>query len=145
MHSIRGAARATREATDAPIVFRRMLAWFDERVGALVRAGIDRSRIVLDPGMGLFLGRSAEPSLRVLNRLRALRDRFDLPLLVSVSRKGFLRELTGRAVHERAAATLAAEIWAAGQGVDYIRTHDAGALHDALRVLRAIEREGIRP
>jgi dihydropteroate synthase type 2 len=145
MHSIRGGVRATREHTEAPVVFRHMLAWFAERIATLSRAGIGRDRLILDPGMGLFLGRTPEPSLHVLQRLRTLRERFGLPLMVSVSRKGFLRDLTGRGVGERGAATLAAEIWAAAQGVDFIRTHDAGALHDALRVLRAIEHEGIRP
>jgi dihydropteroate synthase len=141
MHSIQGGGRATRVNADAEEVFAGMLGFFDRRVDALRAAGVAAERLILDPGMGLFLGVNPEPSLRVLARLRVLRERFALPLMVSVSRKSFLRAITGRALHERGAATLAAEIWAAGQGVDYIRTHDARALHDALAILRAIDRE----
>jgi dihydropteroate synthase len=141
MHSIQGGGPATRVTTDADKVFTGMLEFFAHRVAAFEAAGIARERLIVDPGMGLFLGLNPEPSLHVLARLRTLRDRFALPVLVSVSRKSFLRDLTGRAVYERGASTLAAEIWAAGEGADYNRTHDVRALRDALTVLRAIGKE----
>jgi dihydropteroate synthase type 2 len=119
-------------------------AFFADRIGALTAAGVDRSRIVLDPGMGLFLGPGAEPSLAVLAALPRLRA-FGLPLLVSVSRKSFLGALTGRGVRERGAATLAAELFAAEQGVDWIRTHEPRALRDALVVWGALRRAGGPP
>jgi dihydropteroate synthase type 2 len=112
-------------------------AFFADRVAALTAAGVDRSRIVLDPGMGLFLGPLPGPSLVVLQALPRLRA-FGLPLLVSVSRKSFLGALTGRGVRERGAATLAAELFAAEQGVDWIRTHEPRALRDALAVWGAL-------
>ena len=65
--------------------------------------------------------------------------RFGLPLLVSMSRKSFLGAVTSRPVAERGAATLAAELWAAMAGVDWIRTHDVRATRDALAVWSAIE------
>jgi dihydropteroate synthase len=64
--------------------------------------------------------------------------RFGLPVLVSPSRKSFLRALTGRGIADSGPATLAAELHAAWQGVDYIRTHDVSALSDALTILDAI-------
>ena len=64
--------------------------------------------------------------------------RFGLPVLVSPSRKSFLRTLTGRGIADSGPASLAAELYAAWQGTDYIRTHDVAALHDALTVLDAI-------
>ena len=70
----------------------------------------------------------------MLSRLAELRARYDLPVLVSVSRKSFLRAVTGRAVETSGAATLAAELFAALQGVDYIRTHDPAALRDGLKL-----------
>jgi dihydropteroate synthase len=144
MHSIQRGGRATRVQADADQVFDSMLDFFAQRIAALSGAGVDSRRLVLDPGMGLFLGCNPEPSILVLSRLRMLRERFGLPLMISVSRKSFLREITGRALHQRGAATLAAEIWAAAQGVDYIRTHDVRALRDALSVLRAIDEEARR-
>jgi dihydropteroate synthase len=57
---------------------------------------------------------------------------------VSASRKSFLRTLTGRDIAGSGPASLAAELFAAWQGADYIRTHDVAALRDALIVLNAI-------
>ena len=88
--------------------------------------------------MGFFLGSRPEPSLAVLRDLRGLRERFGLPLLISVSRKSFLQALSGRAARESGAASLAAELWAAAQGVDFIRTHEPAPLREGLAVLEAL-------
>jgi dihydropteroate synthase len=88
--------------------------------------------------MGLFLGSAPEASYRVLAGIGALRERFDLPLMISVSRKSFLGAVTGSNVAARGPATLAAELHAARAGADYIRTHDVRALADGLCVERAI-------
>ena len=134
MHSLQGGWRATRESTDPEPVLNRVVEFFAERVSVLEASGISRNRIILDPGMGFFLGSNPEPSLVVLRAIGDLRERFGLPILVSVSRKSFLRTLTGRSVDELLPATLAAELYAARQGVDYIRTHDVRALRDALEI-----------
>jgi dihydropteroate synthase type 2 len=84
--------------------------------------------------MGHFIGAKAEVSLTVLRRLAKLKAVFGLPLLVSVSRKSFLRKLVGRSVEEIGPATLAAELYAALHGADIIRTHDPGQLRDALTI-----------
>jgi dihydropteroate synthase type 2 len=139
MHAIQESGPATRAESDADSVLARIEAFFARRIEALVRAGVARERLILDPGMGFFLGRRPEPSIAVLERLPALRARFELPVMVCVSRKSFLGELVGRPVSERGAATLAAELIAAQRGVDYIRTHDVAALRDALVVGRALD------
>ena len=62
--------------------------------------------------------------------------------MVSVSRKSFLSAITGRAAPgDRGPATLAAELYAAAHGADYIRTHDPAALRDALAVTAALAAE----
>ncbi len=68
----------------------------------------------------------------MLRRLPELAARFGLPLLVSVSRKAFLRKPVDRPAAESGAASLAAELFAQAQGADYIRTHAPGALADGL-------------
>ena len=138
MHSIAPGERAPRIPARAEEVATRVVTFLDARIRALREAGVSDDRIIVDPGMGLFLGSNPEPSLRVLSGLQSLKQRLASPLLISVSRKGFLGDITGRGVTERGPATLAAEIWAALQGVDYIRTHDVRALRDALTVLSAI-------
>jgi len=139
MHSIQRRGKATREERSASQVIEAIGAFFAERIARLESASIARTRMILDPGMGFFLGSNPEPSVAVLRGLRGLRERFGLPVLVSVSRKSFLGSLTGREAGDRGPATLAAELFAASQGVDYIRTHDVGALRDALRVTRALQ------
>jgi dihydropteroate synthase type 2 len=143
MHAVQGRGRAQRVELAADEVWDRIRYFFVERLAALERSGIARERLILDPGMGFFLSNRPEASLWVLARLHHLKRDFGLPVLVSVSRKSFLRAITGRAsALETGAATLAAEIYAAEMGADYIRTHDPGALADALKVLAALRLEG---
>jgi len=134
----RSQGRAERFGGDGAGTLAAVRAFFRERLQAFAAAGIGRERLVFDPGMGFFLGNSALASLTVLRHLSELRAEFG-PLLVSVSRKSFLGEITGAPVAERSAGTLAAELWAARAGVDWIRTHDVKALRAALSVERAIE------
>jgi len=142
MHAVQRGPTATRELVDPPGVVDRVSSFFAERVAALESAGVSRDRIILDPGMGYFLGGVAEASVAVLRALGELKARFGRPLWISVSRKSFLGTLTGRAVTERGPATLAAELWAVARGVDYVRTHDVRALCDAIAVVRALESGG---
>jgi dihydropteroate synthase type 2 len=139
MHAVHGRGRAQQLDLAPEAVEAHIDAFFAARIAALEKAGIDRSRLILDPGMGFFLSSRPEASLRVLAGLDRLKRRFGLPLLVSVSRKSFLRALTGRAAAELGPATLAAELFAAAQGADYIRTHDPGALRDGLRIAAALQ------
>jgi dihydropteroate synthase type 2 len=138
MHAVQRTGRARQVPLSAEIVWRRIEEFFAARLVALDRAGIARDRLILDPGMGFFLSSRPEASLRVLAGLGRLKHAFGLPVLVSVSRKSFLRALTGRDAAGLGAATLAAELYAAETGADFIRTHDPGALADGLRVMRAL-------
>jgi dihydropteroate synthase type 2 len=136
MHAVGAAGRAGRPDTDPATIMGRIHDFFDRRIVALTAAGIARERLILDPGMGFFLGSDPAVSLSVLKRLPELKAAFGLPLLVSVSRKSFLRKLTGRAVADIAPATLAAELFVANHGADIIRTHEPSFLCDALTIWR---------
>jgi dihydropteroate synthase len=139
MHAVAKEGRARRVDLGPGEAWRRIEGFFAERVARLTAAGIARERLVLDPGMGFFLSTRADASLHVLTRLDRLKRMFGLPVMVSVSRKSFLAAITGReAPGERGAASLAAELYAAAHGADYIRTHDPGALRDGLRVMAAL-------
>jgi len=141
MHSVQERGRATRAHIPAAEIFERCRTFFERRLAALDAAGIKRTRLILDPGMGFFLGSDAEASFTMLRRLPELKRAFGLPLLVSVSRKSFLRKLTGRAPGEARAASLAAEFFAVLQGADYLRTHEPGPLKDVLTVWQALAAE----
>jgi dihydropteroate synthase type 2 len=139
MHSVEGLGPATRIRIPAEDLHGRIVEFFETRIAALTAAGVASDRIILDPGMGLFLGSHPDASFTVLRQTGALKRHFGLPVLISVSRKSFLRRLVGREVADIGPATLAAELYAAGQGADYIRTHDPRALKDALAVFRALD------
>lgn len=138
MHSLRKEAKADRSETQAPQVLRQMFAFFAERIASLIAVGVARERIILDPGLGYFVGSTPAPSLAILRALPELRLRFGLEVLVSASRKSFLGAVTGRSVGERCAATLAAELYASRNGAGWVRTHDPRALRDGLAIEYAI-------
>jgi dihydropteroate synthase type 2 len=138
MHMVQPRGVAVRTPVPSAEIFDRVTAFFDARIRALTDAGIARDRLILDPGMGQFLGSDPENSWIILRRLPEMKARYGLPLLVSVSRKGFLRRLVNRPPLEAGAASLAAELFAEANGADMIRTHVPGALKDALKVLKHI-------
>lgn len=138
MHSVDRDHFAKRRPTEPSAVFHSACAFFRARLDQLNSAGITRERIILDPGMGYFLGSNPQTSLAMLGRLAELRCLFGCSVFVSVSRKSFLRNLQGTGECDIASRTLAAELFAASEGAEYIRTHDAGPLHQALLTLGAI-------
>lgn len=141
MHSVQGLGQAT-EADVSPVeIYARVVRFFEGRIGALDAAGVARGRMILDPGMGFFLSANPETSLEMLRRLPDLKAHFGLPVLVGVSRKSFLRKITNwqGPADEMGAATLAAELFAAAAGAEYIRTHDTAALADGLKFWQAAQ------
>jgi dihydropteroate synthase type 2 len=140
MHAVQARGKATRVDVPPDEIFDRVRRFFEVRIAALTAAGIARERLILDPGMGFFLGSDPQTSLTMLRRLGDLKNCFGLPLLVSVSRKSFIRSLAGRTAQEAGPASLAAEVFASAHGADHIRTHAPGPLKDALAVWRALDR-----
>ena len=143
MHMVQPKGVAVRTEVPSAEIFDRVTTFFDARIDALAKAGIARERLILDPGMGQFLGTDPENSLIVLRRLPELKARYGLPLLVSLSRKGFLRRLVNRPVTEAGAASLAVELFAQAQGADYIRTHAPGPLRDGVKILKTLGQETV--
>jgi dihydropteroate synthase type 2 len=131
---VQGRGRAQKIDTDPQSIVGRIADFFEARTHALMMAGVARERLILDPGMGLFVGTRPEVSLTILRRLGVLKSAFGLPILVSVSRKSFLRKLAGRTVEEIGPSSLAAELYAALHGADMIRTHEPKPLRDALTI-----------
>jgi len=106
-----------------------------ERVEACVAAGLGEDLIVVDPGFGF--GKTHRHNVELLANLRQLRVS-DRPVLVGVSRKSTLGELTGRKTGERMPASVAAAVVAVMQGAEIIRAHDVLATVDALKVAQAV-------
>ena len=108
--------------------------FFSRRMAEVMAEGIAAERIVLDPGIGF--GKTPAHNLELLARQRELLA-IGRPLLLGWSRKSTLGAITGRAVGERLAASLAAALAAVAQGASILRVHDVAPTVDALRVWRA--------
>lgn len=117
-------------------VVAELQSFFAGRIAACAAAGIDASRIVLDPGFGF--GKTLDHNLTLLARLSRFRE-LGCPLLVGLSRKSMLSSLLGGVpVSERLHAGLAAAVAAVLNGASIIRTHDVKATVDALVVAAAL-------
>ncbi|MBI3871479.1 MAG: dihydropteroate synthase [candidate division Zixibacteria bacterium] len=106
-----------------------------ERARFARSCGIGEDRIILDPGIGF--GKTLEHNLALLRRLREL-TAIGYPILVGVSRKSFIGQITGAPVGDRLEGSLAAAIWAVGQGARIVRVHDVGPTRQALAVAAAL-------
>jgi len=117
-------------------VVEEVRAFFAERIDTLLKTGIARSAIALDPGIGF--GKLLPHTLQQLRGLPRLQE-FGLPVCLGVSRKGFLGQLTGRTRTERGPASLAVACFALAQGsAQILRVHDVPMHADAVKLWREI-------
>jgi dihydropteroate synthase len=106
-------------------------AFLSERVAACEAAGIARSRLILDPGIGF--GKTLAHNLELLSSLSLLHG-LGCALMLGASRKSFIGHLTGAEPGQRLPGTLAAALLGAAQGVQVLRVHDVAATRQALAV-----------
>ena len=111
-----------------------------ERIEAAVSAGVARDRLCADPGIGF--GKTTAHNLALLRDIVSFR-RLAVPVLVGVSRKRFIGELSGvDDPAERVEGTAGAVAWCAAQGIDVLRVHDVKAMARVVKVVDAIVRGG---
>ncbi|MBM4354517.1 MAG: dihydropteroate synthase [Deltaproteobacteria bacterium] len=112
------------------------VAWFlEERARFAMGFGIERDRIVVDPGIGF--GKTLEHNLALLRDLPRLAA-LGYPLLVGPSRKSFLGMLLDRPVDQRLAGTAGAVALCAALGAHLVRVHDVREMRDVVRVVDAV-------
>lgn len=110
--------------------------WLSARVAAVEAAGIDRSRIVIDPGIGF--GKGVGDNLALLNGL-SLFHTLGVPVLFGASRKRFIGALDGEAAADaRLGGSIAAHVLAVGAGAQLVRVHDVPETRQALRLWRGL-------
>lgn len=110
-------------------------AFLSQRVLACLDQGVDKARIMVDPGFGF--GKTREHNIALLQSLDKLLG-LDLPILVGLSRKSVLGKVTGNAVDSRLYASVAAAVIAAMKGANILRVHDVAATVEALKVTSAV-------
>lgn len=110
--------------------------WLEDRINVAVAAGIERARIVIDPGIGF--GKTTAHNLALLRGL-SLFHGLGVPILVGASRKRFIGEIADVPdAQQRLPGSLAVVILATTQGAQLIRVHDVGETVQALKLTKAI-------
>jgi dihydropteroate synthase len=107
-----------------------------QRADCCIKAGIQRDRIMLDPGFGF--GKTVDQNLQLLDLLGELAAT-GFPLLVGLSRKSMIGKLLGLEVSDRLPAGIALAVLAAERGARLVRTHDVAATWQALQMNRALQ------
>jgi len=134
MH-MQGSPRTMQKSPAYDRVAAEVMAFLRSRAQKCVEAGIARELIMIDPGFGF--GKSHTHNIELLANLRQLQD-LEFPMLVGLSRKSTLGELTGRDVEDRLPGSIAAAVIAVMNGAQVVRAHDVSETVDALRVASAV-------
>ena len=117
--------------------------WLEERIAAAEAAGIARSKILVDPGIGF--GKSVAHNLELLNGL-ALLHGLGCGIVVGASRKRMIGALSGEApADQRLGGSLALAVKAVEQGAQLVRVHDVPETVQALRVWRGLRDQALTP
>jgi dihydropteroate synthase len=138
MMHMRGTPATMQQMTDYDDVVGEILAFFERQIDRAIECGIDRAKIIIDPGIGF--AKQYQQSIEIVRYL----DRFeilDLPLLVGVSRKSFIGKILNQPDPERRLwGTAAACCAAIARGADILRVHDVAEMVDVSRVADVIFR-----
>jgi len=134
MH-MKGEPRTMQDAPTYDDAVGEVSAFLAERIAAARAAGIDAARICVDPGFGF--GKRTRDNLALLKHLGDMSS-LGVALAVGLSRKSMLAKLTGRALDDRLAGSVALAAIAVLNGARIVRAHDVAATVDAVRVAAAV-------
>jgi dihydropteroate synthase len=134
MH-MRGDPQTMQEEPRYDDVVEEVHAYLAERRDAALAAGVGADRLILDPGFGF--GKNLRHNVELLRSLDAFAD-LGCPLMVGVSRKSMIGELTGRVVSHRLAGSVAAAALAVQAGARIVRVHDVAETRDAVAVVHGL-------
>jgi dihydropteroate synthase len=110
--------------------------FFIERLTVCNQVGIDKTKLILDPGFGF--GKLAQHNLQLMNQINVFR-KFQLPVLLGVSRKSTIGAVLGLNVEKRLIGGIALAVYAALNQVSMIRTHDVDETNQALKMIDSIQ------
>jgi dihydropteroate synthase len=138
MH-MKGTPRNMQQATDYGDVTAEINTFFEERIEYAIASGINRGRLILDPGIGF--GKSAIHNFTVLRDLQHFTD-FNLPLLVGPSRKSFIGITLDLPESERLEGTAASVTASVLNGANIVRVHDVKEMKRVVTIADSIHRLG---
>ncbi len=114
---------------------REIKDWLAKRIDAAEFAGVERSNITIDPGIGF--GKRLEDNLAILNGLEDFKS-LGCPVLMGTSRKSFIGQIDGSTADDRLGGSLASALWSAQAGADIVRVHDVAETVQAMKVWEGI-------
>jgi len=117
-------------------VVQNVADFFARRIEVCLQAGIRASSIILDPGIGF--GKRLQDNLALIRAVAQFKDTFNMPVLLGISRKSFLGQLTGAVVEDREIETAVAGAIAIACGTDMLRVHDVAQQRRAIRIACAL-------
>ena len=109
-----------------------VLDFLHHRVDECERAGIRKNRICIDPGFGF--GKTLAHNISMFQNIEKYQTELALPLLVGVSRKSMIGEITGKTIERRLAGSVAGALAALAHGAKIVRVHDVAETVDAIKV-----------
>lgn len=115
-------------------IYQEVDQFFTQHINRCINAGIERQKIILDPGFGF--GKTLQHNYRLLAKLNNFHH-FGLPLLVGMSRKSMIGQVLNVPPQERMIGSVSCAVIAAMQGAQIIRVHDVKETFDALRIVQA--------
>jgi dihydropteroate synthase len=110
--------------------------FFEKKIDYLRMNGIDHSNIILDPGIGF--GKNLKHNLKLIKNI-SIYHSLGLPILLGISRKKFIKELSGKNdSSSRVGGTISSSIYAMMQGVQLLRIHDVNEINQSLKVFKEL-------
>jgi dihydropteroate synthase len=139
MMHMRGTPATMQQMTEYQDIVTEMITFFETQIERAIECGVDRSQMIIDPGIGF--AKTYQQSIALIRQL----DKFqvlDLPLLVGVSRKSFIGKILNQPdPQQRIWGTAAACCAAIAGGTDILRVHDVAEMADVTRVADAMWRK----
>lgn len=111
--------------------------YFEEKIKQLLELGLEKEKITIDPGVGFYLKSSPEKDIQKIMQLSEL-NQFQLPVMIAISRKGFLGEFFDIRLKDRLLATLIVEFFMVQNGGRLLRVHDVAETRDLLNIISVL-------
>ncbi|NEN88864.1 MAG: dihydropteroate synthase [Okeania sp. SIO3H1] len=144
MH-IRGTSKTMQQLTDYQDLIGEIYQFLESRIEAAITAGIERDKIIIDPGIGF--AKNYEQNLEIIRNLSKFRS-LKCPILVGLSRKSFIGKILNQPdAKQRVWGTAAGCVAAIAESVDILRVHDVKEMSEVCRVADVIfrkEEEGLK-
>lgn len=119
-------------------VLSELYTFFEERIGRAVENGLNREKIIIDPGIGF--GKRLQDNLTLIRNLHSFQP-LDQPILIGISRKSFIGKILGLPSTDRVEGSIASAVISILQGAHILRVHDVAAVKRAVLMAEAIMNE----